>query len=149
MNDNSRSLTALKATITSEHEELTQVRKQLGEARHHIALLQSENEALPVARREKEVELIRIKTIDTGHIDEEIFADKQKIIRVKRDCPRATSSSVDRASCISPASRREGDLKGRRVVLVLVIRSRKRESMDDLSFAGIPAGRRPIINDRR
>jgi hypothetical protein len=130
----------LKTTIKRKHEELTQVRKQLAEARHHIALLQSENEALPVAGPEKEVELIQIKTLDEGHIDEEIIADKQKRMRVKRDCPRANSSSAARGSCISPASRREGDLKGRRVVLALVITRRKGESRDNVSFAGMPAG---------
>jgi chromosome segregation ATPase len=79
MKDNSRSLTALQATRKGEHEELSQIRKQLSGARHNIAFLQNENETLSAAFREKEEELIRIKSLNEGQIEEEKFAHKQAI----------------------------------------------------------------------
>jgi hypothetical protein len=59
------------------------------------------------------------------------------------------SSSAAIGSSTPRAGRREGELKGRRVVMVLAITGRKPESRDDVPFAGRRPGRRPIRNHHR
>jgi hypothetical protein len=88
MKDNSGSHTALQATIEGEPEDLTQVSKQLSEARHQIAYFESENETRFVRFREKEVELIQINTLNEGHLEEEKSAHQQKRMRVQEGLVR-------------------------------------------------------------
>jgi DNA repair exonuclease SbcCD ATPase subunit len=83
--ENKRSISALQIANKAEEEELGKAAQQLKSARKAIGRLQNENERLTAALREKEVELLHVKSLSQTQIEDETSTLRQTIDQLRSE----------------------------------------------------------------